>query len=157
MGNFGKRRSGPWYAEDRARLVFESRSRDYFPMLRSSMVRIGRKHGLCYQVSLDVPYYETRSVRIFFAADRNPDSPIIIADGPTCSPHRYPDFDRKRLCVWHPDDPADFRWTQQDRLVSLLALIKFHLFREAWWRNTGCGEWLGPQAGHVDGKEAVLE
>jgi len=130
----------------------EGRSRDYFPGLRSDIARIEGKRGLCYYVTVELRHYDSRCVRILFAADRSPDSPLILIDGPTTSPHRYPDFGRKRLCIWHPDDPRESRWTQEDGLVSLLALIKLHLFREAWWRDTGCGEWLGPQAGHADAK-----
>ncbi len=153
MGTLGKRRSGPWYAEDRARIVFEGRSREYFPGLRSDVVRMGGKRGLCYYASIDVPYYEARSVKILFAADRAADAPIIVADGPIESPHRFSDLERTRLCIWHPSDPRESRWTVQDGLVSLLALIKLHLFREGWWRDTGGGEWLGPEANHgLEGK-----
>lgn len=121
------------------------------------MVRIGGKSGLCYCVSIDVPCYEPRSVRIFFAADRAADFPIILADGPTASPHRYPDFGRQLLCVWHPDDTRESRWTMQDGLPSLLALIRLHLFREAWWRDTGGAEWLGPEAGHGPEGKPILD
>jgi len=38
----------------------------------------------------------------------------------------------------------------RDGLLCLLGMITAHLFREAWWRETG--EWLGPTAAHGDSK-----
>lgn len=148
MGKFGKRRSGPWYAEDRARLVFEGHAGEYFPGLRSAAARLNGESGLRYLVDMEVPYYETRRVLIFFGSHRSADFPVILADGPTDSPHRYPSFDRHRLCIWYVDDPAQARWTLQDGLLSLLGLIKLHLFREAWRRETGGAEWPGPEVTH---------
>jgi hypothetical protein len=150
MGKFGKRRTGPWYSEDRARLVFEARATEYFPSLRRQAARVPG-HGLSYAVEIDVPCYDRRRVDISFAASRSAGHPVILADGPTDSPHRYPSFDRRRLCIWYPDDPEELRWVQRDGLLTLLGLTKLHLFREAWWRETG--EWPGPQAPHsVDQK-----
>jgi hypothetical protein len=54
--------------------------------------------------------------------------------------------DPHRLCIWDPDDPDENRWVFKDGLLVLMGLIAAHLFREAWWRETG--EWLGPEAGH---------
>lgn len=66
----------------------------------------------------------------------------MYADGPT-SPHRYKDGG---LCIWHPSDAVEYRWVFEDGLLQLLGHIAAHLFREAWWRETG--EWLGPEAPH---------
>jgi hypothetical protein len=51
--------------------------------------------------------------------------------------------------MWYPQDPDAHRWVFEDGLLVLLGLIAAHLFREAWWRETG--EWLGPEAGHPPG------
>ena len=45
-------------------------------------------------------------------------------------------------------------WTTAYRvsLLMLLVMVEAHLFREAWWRETG--EWLGPEKSH-DEIEAI--
>jgi hypothetical protein len=48
--------------------------------------------------------------------------------------------------MWHPHDPPEKRWTPEDGLLQLVLHIHVHLFKEAWWRETG--EWLGNQAPH---------
>ena len=42
-----------------------------------------------------------------------------------------------------------------DGLLTLVRYAQLHLFREAWWRETG--EWVGEEAGHAppSGKEAA--
>jgi hypothetical protein len=50
--------------------------------------------------------------------------------------------------MWDPDGPPGEKWLFEDGLVALLGLTAAHLFREAWWRETG--EWLGPEIGHDD-------
>lgn len=74
----------------------------------------------------------------------SPSTPRVRADGPSESPHRYPDGS---LCIWYPHDSIDSRWVLEDGLAHLLGLTALHLFREAWWRDTG--EWLGPEAPHA--------
>ena len=68
---------------------------------------------------------------------------VVTVDGPTESPHRYGDGS---LCLWHPHDPSEMRWRPQDGIVRLIDLVVVHLFREAWWRDTGA--WPGPEAPH---------
>jgi hypothetical protein len=101
------------------------------------------KAGRTYTVVIDVPHYERRRVQIHFSKN-TPTLPRITTDGPTESPHRY---NETRICIWHPDDPYGSRWVFDDGLLVLLGLIAAHLFREAWWRETG--EWLGPEASHA--------
>jgi hypothetical protein len=98
-----------------------------------------------------VPYYEPRNVEIRFEKG-SPRTPRVFVDGPTDSPHRYPDGS---LCMWYPWDPPEQRWVFSDRLLVLLNYIQVHLFREAWWREKG--EWLGPEAPHGPPKEPVTE
>jgi hypothetical protein len=98
-----------------------------------------------------VPYYEPRNVEIRF--EHWSRVPSIVIDGPS-SPHRYK-ADGDSLCIWHPQDPPEQRWIFEDGLLALINHIQAHLFREAWWRETG--EWLGPQAPHGPVKEPVRE
>ena len=77
----------------------------------------------------------------------NPKYPHVVADGPT-SPHRRADGS---LCIWYPKDPLDQQWVHTDGLLHLLALIKLHLFKEAWWREHG-DPWLGPEVKHGERK-----
>lgn len=43
-------------------------------------------------------------------------------------------------------DPPENRWVFEDGLLALLGLIRLHLLREAWWRETK--DWAGPEAPH---------
>src|SRR5207237_15432 len=78
--------------------------------------------------------------------------PKVFVNGPAESPHRYGDGS---LCMWYPPDPPEQKWVHSDGLLVLLNYIQAHLFREAWWRETG--EWLGPEAPHARPKEPVSE
>lgn len=102
-----------------------------------------------------VPEYdETRQVEIRFEGSY---TPKIYVDGPTESPHRYSE---RRLCIWYPDDPPEQRWVFDDGLLILINLIQLHLFREAWWRETGGrngGKRLGPEVTHGARKDEAKE
>lgn len=97
---------------------------------------------------MKVPYYDRRQVEIRF--NNWSKTPKVFADGPTDSPHRYADGS---LCMWHPADPRELCWDFRDGLLMLLNYIQAHLFREAWWRETG--EWLGAEAPHNGPKKPV--
>ena len=140
----GPRRSGgPWYGIDFERLHFERGATTHFADLLRETIRSGPDVGRRYNATLEVPHYESRRVMIVFR-QHIPTYPEITADGPLESPHRYPSG---QICAWHPDDPADSRWIFGDGLLMLLGLLTAHLFREAWWRETGW--WLGPEVRHV--------
>jgi hypothetical protein len=128
---------GPWYGRDRDRILFEGAARRY-PGLRATTVA---RRGRIYRVKIAVPYYEPRQVEIRFEKT-NTRLPRIYADGAR-SPHRYQDGG---LCIWHPSDAPENRWVFEDGLLELLGHIGAHLFREAWWLETG--EWPGPEAPH---------
>jgi len=136
------RYGGPWYGNDVQRVRFERGAKRHFPTLKGLTRTYGPKAGRSYRVTIAVPHYESRQVEILFAK-RTPSLPKITADVPTDSPHRY---DTYELCIWCPKDPDTQRWVFEDGLLVLLGLIALHLFREAWWRETG--EWPGPEAGH---------
>lgn len=121
------------------RLRFERGARAAYPGLRGGPTK--RTTGFRYVATVDVPYYEPRTVTITFPAKRR--TPTVFADGPPQSPHRYDDGS---LCMWHPGDPPSMQWRFDHGLLDLLDAIRAHLFREAWWREHR--EWLGPEVGH---------
>lgn len=99
--------------------------------------------------------YDDRHVTIEFM-HTYPSSPKIFADGPAgsgASPHRYPARGHRELCIWYPGDPPDQRWIPEDGLLALLGMIAHHLFKEAWWRESG--EWLGQEYPHSPPVSAV--
>lgn len=146
---FGKVRSGPWYGVEHDRVLFEREARSQFPSIRRLLTQLeGHGPGCSYFVKVQVPFYDVRCVEVFFSQYGFGESPVVLADGPTDSPHRFDDFDGHRLCVWYHHDLPELRWTRRDGLLHLLGLVRSHLFREEWWRETGRGEWLGPQAPH---------
>ena len=95
------RNKGPWYGLTVLRLGFERGVKSQFPRLRGARV----KKGYEYRVTVPVPYYEPRNIRIRFNGVS--DVPSVFADGPPDSPHRYSD---DSLCMWYPSDPVECRW-----------------------------------------------
>lgn len=138
------RRAAGWPQRISDRLRFERGARTAYPGLRGGPTK--RTTGFRYIATIDVPYYETRTVTITFRARSL--TPTVLADGPPQSPHRYDDGS---LCMWHPDDPPSMRWRFDHGLLDLLDAIMAHLFREAWWREHN--EWLGPEVGHQPNPE----
>ena len=74
----------------------------------------------------------------------NPTVPRVRVDGPTDSPHRYPNGE---LCMWFPFDPVERQWSLEDGAGALATNIAAHLIREEWYRQTG--EWPGEEVKHV--------
>ena len=93
-------------------------------------------------MTVNVPCYEARCVEIIFRKD-SPKIPRVRADGPVESKHRFPTGE---LCMWFSGDSAKNQWIFEDGLVTLIGHVAAHLFREAWWRETG--EWLGLEVEH---------
>jgi hypothetical protein len=94
-----------------------------------------------------VPVSGYASCRVTVVIDRrSPELARVYADGTTFSPHRHPGRNRTELCIWHPYDPPDRRWTADEGVAVLLGMAAVHLFKEAWWRDTR--EWLGEEAPH---------
>lgn len=142
----GRRQSGPWWADDARRTRFEREAKRHFPTLRRVTRPQGRKGSCRYRAEVELPGgYEKRDVEVIFGP-KTLDGPTILADGPTDSPHRYSDHERRALCVWYPKDAPTERWMWDDGLLQLLGLVRLHLFREAYWRESG--EWLGPEVTH---------
>ena len=118
-----------------------------YPSLESKYRVLGKNKWKEYTLTINLQEYEPRKARIRFRPDSSR-PPRVTVDGTRESPHRY---DGGALCMWYPKDPVDKKWVFDDGLLELLVMIEFHLYREAWWRETGgynCGEWLGPEAPH---------
>lgn len=145
----GKPYGGPWYSNYRELVIFERGAKEQFTSLTYANNRSGHDVWREYTLTIDVPEYESRQVVIKMKPG-SASVPKVSVDGPTSSPHRY-DEDDGELCMWYPWDPKKSRWIFADGLLHLLVLIQAHLFREAWWRETGGdenGEWLGPEVQH---------
>lgn len=130
------------------RLRFERGARAAYPDLRGGPTK--RTTGFRYVVTVEVPFYEPRVVTIIFPPRSQ--TPVVLADGPPASPHRYDDGG---LCMWFPGDPPAMRWRFSHGLLDLLDAIRAHLFREAWWREHN--EWLGPEVGHLPAPSDIKE
>lgn len=139
---YGKRTGGPWYGEDFPRLIFEQEASRYFPNLSSVTVTSDHSAGRRYRLTVNVPHYDARRLQILFRKD-SPEIPRVRVDGPGDSKHR---FSSGNLCMWYHADPVENQWVFEDGLVALLGHIISHLFREAWYRETG--EWPGPEVSH---------
>ncbi len=118
-----------------------------FPTLREKRVQRQRSVAYIFTVTVPVPNYEERQVRIEFRQWLH-GSPKVFVDGPTDSPHRYRHESDRSLCLWFPSDGPNRRWQPEDGLVQLIGMIETHLFKEAYWRETG--EWLGEEGPHGD-------
>jgi hypothetical protein len=132
-----------WFEDFRGRLRFEVRARS---VCRDMTVRKeGRGLGasIVYRFEVDVPYYDSRRVEVRFRNGFSPEWPRVTVDGPEESPHRYRGG---TLCIWEPTDPDERVWVPRDGLHELIRQITFHLFKEAWWRESG--EWLGDEVRH---------
>ncbi|PSM39997.1 hypothetical protein C6Y14_29015 [Streptomyces dioscori] len=77
------------------------------------------------------------------------DFPRVHAKQGALSKHRYSADDA--LCLWHPLDPEERRWTSSKGLLDLIEIVRTHLFLEHYWRLTGGehdGRWLVEDAPH---------
>jgi hypothetical protein len=129
----------------RARLVQAARGA-YSDFRYRRERRPGR--GVTYTFSAMVPLegFEPRHVTIVFSAS-HPTIPVVLADGPDDSPHRYAfGRGRRRLCLWFPGDPPERRWVPEDGLLHLFGIATMHLIKEAWWREAG--KWAGEEYPH---------
>lgn len=140
-----RRRSLSWLEDVSRRYRSVAPARELFPTLRER--RVQRRHSVTYVFTLTVPVpnYEARRVRIEFHQWLH-SSPKVFTDGPTESPHRYRHESDRSLCLWYPGDGPDRRWQPEDGLAQLLGMIAMHLFKEAYWRETGV--WLGEEGPH---------
>lgn len=145
MAGYYRRAPGNWLDDDRRRSQLQAAARRALPDLRYAHRQ--RREGPVdvWVAAVLPPGYDERTVTIEFER-RHPTFPRVFADGPTESPHRYAERGRTRLCLWYPGDVGEQRWSVNDGLLALFGLAAHHLFKEAWWRETG--EWLGTEAPH---------
>lgn len=78
-----------------------------------------------------------------------PSDPVVVClDGPRgadASPHRHTDI---QLCLYHPDDPPEQRWTLGQGVLALFDLARRHLLAEYFWRKGGRRDWPIAEAPH---------
>lgn len=144
------RRPRSWLDDPPRRAALEASARRELPDLRYRHRQHGRGPVDSWAATVYPGHYEPRLVTVQFER-ASWWRPRVFSDGPCdreSSPHRYPDSGRRRLCMWYPTDPPNRRWSVDDGLLALFAIAADHLFKEAWWRETG--EWLGEEAPHDD-------
>jgi hypothetical protein len=98
-------------------------------------------------VNVKVRFYENPPYATSGQGPR--DFPRVHAKPGASSKHRY--SDDGALCLWHPLDPEERRWTSAKGLLDLIEIIRTHLFLEHYWRLTGGehgGRWLVEDAPH---------
>jgi len=101
---------------------------------------VGRALLVRVEVDLDT-MHRTRRLVLIFPNNPSHRRPIVMADGPTRSRHRFTWARPTSLCLYYARDEAQLRWVSADGVVSLIDLSRLHLIKEAWWRATG--EWTG--------------
>jgi len=100
--------------------------------------------ALLYGGEVEVPETGTiRRLTLIFSRAPARWSPIVMADGPVASRHRYRWARPSTLCMWFPRDPDSLRWTLDKGLTGLIDRARVHLLREAWWRMTR--RWPAPE------------
>lgn len=147
----------PWWGSEAGWLYpLERAARlQYGPQLR----RIERPNVLIYVVGLPVTARSER-VRVRVEFHRYPpyptynlppsEYPRVFADVGAKSPHRMLD---DSLCLYHPSDPVERRWTPDKGLGELLNLVARHLFAEDYWRSSN-HRWPFDEAPHGLGEIA---
>ena len=147
----GLRRFEPWWGSDAGWIYpLEREARQQYG---SSLRRIERPNLLIYVVDVPVTA-RSAPVRVRVEFHRYPtyltydlapsDYPRVFADPGAASPHRMPDGS---LCLFHPHDPIERRWTPDKGLNELLNLAARHLFAEDYWRSSN-HHWPFDEAPH---------
>lgn len=107
-------------------------------------LRIGK--ALVFRGVVEVDGAGKRRVAIIFPGRPSMIRPIVMADGPRRSRHRFRWARPSSLCLWYSRDPENMRWTVNNRLHTLIDLTRLHLVKEAYWRATNA--WPAPEV-HV--------
>jgi hypothetical protein len=102
-----------------------------------------------YHLPVEIPSYGQRQLTIVFPG-RTPRTPHVFADFLVVTRHRFDDLS---LCMWYWRDPPEHRWLFDDGLAALIGHAIIHLFKEAWFMDTG--EWLGDEVTHDPQKDAA--
>ncbi len=148
-----------WFLNDAARFAFERLAGVQHAFFTSSLEYLAGQWVYVLTLVIVVPAIGSRAVKITFVDDAAEMARVEVTEAvldpasPRWSPHRW--RPNGELCMWYPGDPPALRWVPSDGLPALLACIRTHLVREAWWRETG--EWVGDQAPHEDTSKAVTQ
>jgi hypothetical protein len=105
-----------------------------------TMGRVGRALVIRGEVDLDT-LKKTRRLVLIFPGRPSRVRPIVMADGPTRSRHRFYWSRPSSLCLYYAPDHEGLRWKLKDGIVPLIDLSRVHLIKETWWRVTG--QWEG--------------
>jgi len=105
-----------------------------------TMEKIGRALVLRGEIELDT-LNKTRRLVVICPGPPSRVRPILMADGPRRSRHRFYWSRPSSLCLYYNPDHESLRWKLKDGLVTLIDLSRVHLIKEVWWRVTG--EWDG--------------
>ena len=135
---------GPQYASILARLNFERGVKGQFADLSTATVRPTAKVPGGYRVQRHRASSALRGTKDPYSI-QGYDRTCLLSLRMVHRSHRTATRNNS-LCMWFPEDPIDCRWVFEDGLLNLIGLAMAHLFREAWWRETG--EWAGEEVGH---------
>lgn len=141
-----KRRWRPthWWRQSRLELgALESGLRNAYPNFVKW--RVGKALLYGGEVSLDT-LGRVRRVVVILPNHPGRTRPIVMADGPRRSRHRFYWSLPSSLCLWYSRDHQSLRWTLKEGLVGLIDLARLHLIKEAWWRETD--QWPGLEYHH---------
>jgi hypothetical protein len=128
-----------WYRHPLEWLALESGFPEEYADFRRR--EIGK--AFVYTGEVDVGDAGTRRLALILPGRPSRVPPIVMADGPRKSRHRYRWARPTSLCIWHPSDPPPLRWTIDECLQGLIDRARVHLLKEAWWR--AFDEWPSPQ------------
>jgi hypothetical protein len=147
-----RRSKATWEQNMPLRLRFERGAAAAYQGFTRRAVGSRKNARIAFGCTVPIDGYESRRIEVCFSrTTRRPEAPDIYADGPEDSPHRFAPRGkdpRRRLCVWYPSDPPEQRWVPGDGLLSLIEMVRIHLFKEAYYREKGT--WLGDEAPHGD-------
>lgn len=141
-----------WEQNYGLRLRFERAAYTAYPLMGHSTTGHRKYARVVYRLLVPVYAYEPRTIEMHFRrTSPQPALTHVYADGSAHSPHRFSPHKKDRLrrpalCIWHPDDTDEKRWVPRDGLLTLIEMTRVHLFKEAYYRETG--EWLGEEAPH---------
>jgi hypothetical protein len=117
------------------------------PLTNAKVVRSDRSMSLLElaftaTLELEAHGFPIEVVRLAqFSDGRHPD-PYAFPVGPTRTwYHRYPLAPENgclgQLCLWYPLDPPHLKWRWADGVLSLVSIVRRHLWFEEQFRRTG--------------------
>lgn len=131
----------PWWEKWplEAHALFSALPPEYHHFARGRI--IGK--ALLFTGVVDVADAGQRTVTVIFPGRPSRVRPIVMADGPERSRHRFHRYRISDLCIYFSGDGEALRWTLSDGMTGLLDLARVHLLKEAWWRTEQ--RWPSPE------------